>query len=206
VRVGVRVGVRVAVGGGGGTGVRVAVTGTVVGVGVCVGVAVGGTGVFVGAGVSVGVGVCVGVGVSVGTGVGVCVGVAVGGTAVFVGVAAAIVMVTEALPWRAAASVPRSVMTCVPGIRLLDTNDVPVPRTPGWMLDRHNIWLQQSGPRSGSIAVPLNWIGVPGANTEPFAGEVIVTTGGLFTPAAAVRGLATTPAARTRGRMNKRSR
>jgi hypothetical protein len=74
------------------------------------------------------------------------------------------------------------------------------------MLDLHSIALQQSAPRSGSIAVPLNWIGAPGANTEPFAGEVIVTTGGFATPAEAAPGLTTTPAASTRGRIKNKSR
>jgi hypothetical protein len=138
-------------------------------------VGVGGTSVAVAVG-SNGVLVCVAVG---GTGVGVLVGVGGAGVAVFVGVAVAVptAIVTDLVAWPPRGSVARSVTTWVPTTRLFRVNDVPTPR-PGCRLEFQIIWTPPSGPVSGSMAVPVNWIVAPGAYNAPCTGEMMVTTGG----------------------------
>jgi hypothetical protein len=181
------IGVCVAVGVGvnvGGTGVAVGGSGVLVlvgvGVSVGVGVAVGGTGVWVN----------VGVGVGVRVGVDVDVGVLVGGTPT--------VIVTVAEPCRKP-SMAVSRMTCVPAMRSLRLNDVPMPSTPFWIVEDHNMLAQHSGPCSGSIAVPENWIVAPRGNEAPLEGEVIVTIGAEAAPACTSPGLASTPVATISG-------
>ncbi len=87
------------------------------------------------------------------------------------------VTVIAAEPCKPPLSVTEAVIVCVPPDRVFVENDPPEPMLPS-RLEVHARLAVRSP--SSSVAVPVNVMGSPWVNVDPFAGAVIVTVGGAF--------------------------